>query len=246
MNGCRKAQGFTLIELLVVIAVIALLAAIVVPSISSTITTARETRCAVELSSLTKGALFYSIEHDGKLPDITRKGGPNGNQQGQFSYWTTKYWKDWFQEEAGMTRDAFYSASNKKWNRDDFWDYNGGGAWVVTGRFYFGVPRYNDPDMLGKLQNAPSDVFLPLFPEAPETESYYPMLFADLNRQYPSGSGDNWVSPGDPNRWGSNHLYGTNPWPKINHIAHVDGSVHKIPGTEVKYRFTWAGSEIYW
>jgi len=210
--NCRNKGGFTLIELLVVIAVIALLAAIVVPAISSSITKARETRCAVEMGMLAKGALFYSIENDGKLPDITKRGGPNGGQQGQFSYWTTKYWKDWFMDSAGMTRDVFYSASNRKWNRDDFWDYNGGGT----------------------------------FPEAPETVSYYPMLFADLNRQYPSGAGDNWVTPNDPNRWGSNHLYGTDPWPTLNHIAHVDGSVHKVDGSDVKFRFTWGGSEIYW
>ena len=240
--------GFTLIELLVVIAVIAILLSILWPMAGSQVLRAKEVRCQVELKYLATASLQWSGDNSGVLPDLSRDG-QFGPQLGQFTYWTWKHWKEYFTKAIGVPRDHFYSTTNPKWNRDDFWEWGGPGSgspYVVMGRFYFGVPRNNSDDFFNRMQNKPSDIFRPLFPERQEDTSYYTMLWSDLNRQYPASAADNWVSPGDPNRWGANHLYPRRNWPLKSHVAHVDGHVSTTKGADIKHRITWQSSEIYW
>ena len=66
MNGtCKKA--FTLIELLVVIAIIAMLLAILMPSLANVKEQARRTVCKSNLHQLSISAIVYATEHDEKL-----------------------------------------------------------------------------------------------------------------------------------------------------------------------------------
>lgn len=244
----KRKKAFTLIELLVVIAIFAILLTILLPQIGKLRRRAMETACMVDLKYLNDATMVHAFDNSQIMPDLTRNG-PGGPTLGAFSYWTWAYWKQWYTEVAGVPRNSFYSVSNPKWNRDDFWTWGGpgsGSSYVVMGRIYFAAERYNTPSFLTSLKNQPPDVSLPLFPRNVGGSSYYSMVWSDLNRQYPSGAGDNWVSPGDPNRWGANHLYTQTNWPEVSHVAHVDGSVTKTPGSEIKHRVTWNGAEIYW
>jgi len=65
---CGKARGFTLVELLVVIAIIALLVAIVLPTITSTLDRGRMNTCRANLRSLGQALVGYTIDHDSMLP----------------------------------------------------------------------------------------------------------------------------------------------------------------------------------
>ena len=68
MKRCHR-KGFTLIELLVVIAIIALLMAILVPSLNRARKQARFVRCKANLRSYGLMALMYADDCDGKMPD---------------------------------------------------------------------------------------------------------------------------------------------------------------------------------
>jgi prepilin-type N-terminal cleavage/methylation domain-containing protein/prepilin-type processing-associated H-X9-DG protein len=62
------SQGFTLIELLVVISIIAVLAGMLLPAISSVRTSARASVCASQFRQLGAGVFQYTIDWDGVLP----------------------------------------------------------------------------------------------------------------------------------------------------------------------------------
>jgi prepilin-type N-terminal cleavage/methylation domain-containing protein/prepilin-type processing-associated H-X9-DG protein len=64
----RKQKAFTLIELLVVIAIIALLLAIIMPSLRMAKEHAIKITCSANLKSLAMAALFYADEHGGLTP----------------------------------------------------------------------------------------------------------------------------------------------------------------------------------
>lgn len=58
--------GFTLVELLVVVAIVALLIAVLLPSLSSAMAESRRVQCASNLRQLGQAMLLYSHEHRGK------------------------------------------------------------------------------------------------------------------------------------------------------------------------------------
>ncbi len=74
MNEKQK-KAFTLIELLVVIAIIALLMAIIMPSLSKAKEVSRRVICSSNLKQLTTAALAYSQENDDQVvPAIDQNG----------------------------------------------------------------------------------------------------------------------------------------------------------------------------
>ncbi len=66
----RKRSGFTLIELLVVVAIIALLVAILLPSLSRARTVAQRTACGTNMRSLAMGLRLYFAENDNQSPAV--------------------------------------------------------------------------------------------------------------------------------------------------------------------------------
>jgi len=65
MNGrSRASSGFTLIELLVVIAIIALLIAILLPSLSAAKQEGQKAKCLTNLRAIAQSAIAYSVDDD--------------------------------------------------------------------------------------------------------------------------------------------------------------------------------------
>ena len=64
----RKRAGFTLVELLVVIAVIAILAALLLPSLAKAKESARRIRCASNLKQILLAAGIYADENNDRFP----------------------------------------------------------------------------------------------------------------------------------------------------------------------------------
>ena len=71
----RRARGFTLIELLVVVAIIAMLIAILLPSLHRARAKARDSVCQSNLHQLGLGTTYYTQDCNGRLPYIL--GSPN-------------------------------------------------------------------------------------------------------------------------------------------------------------------------
>ena len=134
-----RLRGFTLIELLVVVAIIALLIAILLPSLGKARELARRTTCASNLSSQGKGFATYATEFDDSVP--------------QFSNNTS----NWLHDEPMEVADAlfkgagssnannlnsasirryFYCPSNGTGNVDEAWNTDPNGKYRALGYAY--------------------------------------------------------------------------------------------------------------
>ena len=121
-----KAKGFTLIELLVVIAIIAILMAILIPSLNKVREIANRSVCSNNLRQHLIGLTMYADDHEGKLPP-----GATGWLWDMDREITTQLMKNIGlkpaeNEEDTIAPDVFYCPSNltHKRSRQRCWDYH--------------------------------------------------------------------------------------------------------------------------
>jgi prepilin-type N-terminal cleavage/methylation domain-containing protein len=74
MHRKTVKKGMTLIELLTVIAIIGILAALLLPAISSTRERGRMAYCKNNLRNISQGLLMYVDEHDDYFPPVSKNG----------------------------------------------------------------------------------------------------------------------------------------------------------------------------
>jgi prepilin-type N-terminal cleavage/methylation domain-containing protein/prepilin-type processing-associated H-X9-DG protein len=74
----KNRRGFTLIEMLVVIAIIALLAAILVPAVTNSISKAKNIQCMSNMRGLGQAMLQYALQNNQVLPMASDNSQPSG------------------------------------------------------------------------------------------------------------------------------------------------------------------------
>ena len=88
-----RRQGFTLIEILVVIAIIALLLAILMPSLASGREAARRSVCASNMRQMATGIKYYTMETRGVWPNTVRGSNEDGSaDSSKGEGWTAGSW----------------------------------------------------------------------------------------------------------------------------------------------------------
>lgn len=135
----RLCKGFTLVELLVVIAIIAVLLAILLPSIASVKELANRIRCGSSFKGLGMGIKFYADTYDGKLPQLEYNTGTRNETQ-QHPYWAFRDGmpgQPWGKainfgclHSAGLVDNAstFYCPADNRW-KDSMKAYATRGPW---------------------------------------------------------------------------------------------------------------------
>ncbi|MBI1375736.1 MAG: prepilin-type N-terminal cleavage/methylation domain-containing protein [Phycisphaera sp.] len=246
----NRVRGFTLIELLVVVSIIALLIAILLPSLRQARLRAKEVTCGVNIRMMIVTTQTYANSFQGKFPDLARK--PQTNSVQAYPYWTWPYWTNYFRDEYGVERDLWFSPTNKIWNDDAlwFWGWNGADPDTATskvfGLFYFGSDSLvNKKAFKAGVVDPSVTVRSALFPtQQSDTKTTFNVLWTDLNRKYAG----QFIGAG--NRWGSNHMYDADAdLPSGSHVGYVDGSVIWHTRDEVQHRISYpvpSSADLYW
>jgi prepilin-type N-terminal cleavage/methylation domain-containing protein/prepilin-type processing-associated H-X9-DG protein len=127
-------SGFTLVELLVVIGIIAILIAILLPSLTAARERAKRVACANNLRTFGQAITLYANQNKGRVP--MHEGASNW-------MWDLPYdSRDWFTDVAKIPQEMFYCPSYTH-DTDGMWDFTGpkvpGGAnFAIAGYYWLG------------------------------------------------------------------------------------------------------------
>lgn len=127
--------GFTLIELLVVIVVIALLAALILPTFRAAREKGREAQCCNNLHELHIAMWNYTRDHDAHLPDAVSYDWLYSNNipAGVFYQWQHQPgWVDW----ANYVHNAATNSKPPQGETNYYWWGSGGRACIIHGSIF--------------------------------------------------------------------------------------------------------------
>ncbi|QNN21670.1 type II secretion system protein [Planctomycetales bacterium ZRK34] len=243
-DGQAKRGAFTLIELLVVVAIIAMLIAILLPSLAKARQTAKEVTCGVDIRTLVQVCSIYAHDYKGHLPRFQYN--PDSEHNHIYPYWSYPHWRDLFEKTYGLQRKHWYSPNNEVWNHDYLYYWNTGvretATNMVMGRFYLcSSGTVDKPALLNYIADPMLGTGATVFATKLSDKSQVKVMWSDLNRM----SGGRFVNGG--NRWGSNHIYDPDTnFPVGNHLGYLDGSVEWVQPNEIKLRVDYVGIQLYW
>lgn len=248
-------RGFTLIELLVVVAIIALLVALMLPTMRSARLRAEEVACAAGMKQLSVICVSYAGDDAGRFPSLQLTYGGTGTYYADELYYSFPSWRRYLQSAYHIGREVLDPPTNPSWNQDYLfymgWDGKNPDTAnaMVFGRMYF-CSLGNSDDFYAGLTAAvrPPTGWRPVFPGKLSDRAWSPLLWADLNRVSPSTPGKiDWSTPGSP-RIGATHLYGpsTTVLPAGTHLGKLDGSVEWEPGSLMKRGATHNAVDMWW
>lgn len=116
-----RPKGFTLIELLVVVAIIAVLIAILLPSLGKARETAKRAACGGNLHGLGQALMTYAQANGDQMPQFGNPSG-NGNGGGAWMWDVPIAWRDAITPST-QTRSFLYCPSNPFQNDLGLWNY---------------------------------------------------------------------------------------------------------------------------
>ncbi len=250
-RSVQARRGFTLVELLVVIGVIAVLVAMLLPTLNKARAAALRVSCSARIRDLSQMVILYANDNRGRYPDLHNSTGIYGDNPLAYPYWYSLAARDIMVQRYSHPRESFYCPANPDWNDDTFWSaapipptpilssvwgyvYYGGTPWFSINGQINGAVIWKDV----------ATVQYPRFTMRLGDRPYYDVLWTDLTRS---------VAGMMNARGGSNHVIGVeNPLgviPRGNggaNIGYRDGHVEWKNQRALVYRWWFTSTaEVY-
>ncbi len=237
-------NGFTLIELLVVISIIALLLAMLLPTLSRAREQARRVKCASNLRQWGAAATSFAMDHDGWLPrafrnhfDSTHTAWPSilNNRDADEFEWDPTYhkpkwllygtpWHTW--TKYGLTEQIAICPSSGTESLDFENDYGDGNWTPLVGTSYMYFAHVNAET--GFEQSIHNHVHSPIRVSDPRGPIAADLVYRGGGPENGFGSGGNVA----PDAFAINHIWDNPYMPDAQNVLYSDGSVDQFRSSD--------------